>query len=505
VNAVLLRSLPFREPERLVVLWESVRKEGARQPLSYPDFEDWRRQNRVFEQIAAGSGAESLTMTGRGTAQQVGAEYVTENFFAVLGIAPLLGRVFLPEENSPGGHHRVAVLSYEIWQRRFGADPGVINQVLVLNEISYTVIGVMPPGFRGESDRADLWLPFRSMALGFPVGDFVTDRQVRWHVGVGRLKPGVTLTQAQADLEGIARQLEAAYPDTNTGVGVWLQPMTEAWVGEFRAALLALLSAVGFVLLIACSNVANLQLGRARARRKELAVCAALGASRARLIRQLLTDSLLLAILGGLAGGLLAAWLTSALLAFSPIAFPSFVRVTLDWRVLSFASALSVLSGVLSGFLPAWTTTRADLASLLNEGRQTATREHRRLGASLVVAELALAVVLLVGAGLMIRSLLGLQQTDLGFDGRNLLTLRLHTGAQKYERPEAVVSLSEELLTRLAVLPGVASVALVQADLPPGGGYYGWPAELQGRPLTSPDAAIRLNQHRVSPGFFATF
>lgn len=511
VNGVLFKPLPFQQPEDLTVVWSLRTKDGKRNPISYPDFQDWRALNTSFQDLAVGSGAESLTFTSSIEAHHIQAEYISENFFSVLGVSPLIGRAFLAEENSMTGPNQVAILNHSFWQRQFGGSPSIIGKTITLNDAPYTVVGVMPEGFRGESDHADMWLPFCSVTVAFPSDDpanqfdYVTDRRLRWVAGVGRLKPGISLIQAQTELDTIAARLEAQYPVTNTGFRVQIQTMTDAWVGEYRTTLQALLLSVGLILLIACSNVVNLQMSRSSGRQKEMTVRTALGASRWQLVRLLLIESLILTSLGSLLGVGLALWLDEAAVAFLPVKFPSFVSFAVDWSVLGMAIATTVLSTVMTGLFPALAlVVRPDIYTALRE-KTVKSGRTQWFGSAFAVAEIALALMLLVAAGITLKTLVSHQSQPLGFESENLLTLRVHLGAEKYATDEAVSRINRQLETALKGTPRLTQVGLVQSDLPPTGGGYTWHIERQDQPASGPADLMRTSIHRVNAGFFDAF
>lgn len=503
VNALLLRPLPYPEAERLVVVNTTMRRETVEvRATSYPDFVDWRDQNTVFEQIAARV-INSFSLLGDGEPERVNGELVSANYFSLLGVQVARGRTFLPEEDRTPATHRVAVVGYGLWQRRYGGNPKLVGQTIQLSDGNYTVVGIMPEGFRGISDQAELWLPMMMISSARETRDLQT-RDQRWHSAIARLKPGVSLQQAQAELDTIARRLEQTYPDSNANRGVLVAPLHEQLFGSMQLMLWILLGAVGCVLLVACANVANLLLQRAATRQKETAIRLALGATPRRLIRQLLTESLLLAVSGGVLGMLVALWCMDFLVALSPVTFPSFVKLTLDARVLGFSLLISVLTGVLFGLAPALQAARPALNEVLKDGgRGTSGGLGRsRLLGSLVVAEIALALVLLIGAGLMIRSLQHLQAVDPGFDSAQLLTLRFSLPAQKYHSEQAA-TFNQQLRERLQTLPGVQAVAL-SSDLPLSGNTSAGPVELEGQSVVPAGSEIRMYRHRVTPGFFAT-
>ncbi len=498
VNAVLLRPLPYKDPDRLVQISENNLKNGyPRFAVAPGNFLDWQQQNHVFEAMSiltAYSG--EFYLAGERQPEVLQGRLVSASYFPLLGVQPILGRTFLPEEDRPG--QRVVVLTYTFWQRRYGSDPNVIGRQITLNAESYTIIGVMPKGFQtlsayySQGEREHLWLPnpFEN--------DAPTERGAKRMAAIGRLKPGVSLKQAQAEMDAIARRLEQAYPKTNAGWGVNVRPLSREVVQsrtKFRPALLLLMGATGLVLLIACVNVASLLLARSVARQREIAVRTTHGASRARLIRQLLTESVLLTTLGGGLGILLAIGSVPALLALSPADIPRLDEAGVDSTALVFTLAVSLLTGVLCGLAPALQSSRPDLNEGLKEGSRGATRglTQQRTQRLLVVGEIALAVVLLSGAGLMIRSFLRLHNQDLGFDPKNVLTAQVSLPRSKYaeltkptaDAPAGTASFKwwtvspnmaafvSQVVERLEHLPGVESAGVV--NFPPLG--IGWGAQ----------------------------
>lgn len=503
INAALLRPLPYPEAERLTVVATTMRRDTVEvRSTSYPDFVDWRAQNTVFERIAARVSA-SFTLTGGAEPENVRGELVSADYFPLLRAQTVRGRTFLPEEDRAPDTHRVAVVGYGLWQRRFGGAPALVGQTIQLNDGNYTVVGIMPEGFRGVSDQSEIWLPIM-MVSSVRSEDHLRQRDQRWLSAVGRLKPDVTLAHAQTEMDAIMGRLEQAYPDSNRNRGARVTPLHEQFFGGLQLTLWVLLGAVGCVLLVACANVANLQLQRAAGRASEMAVRLALGATPRRLIRQLLTESLLLALIGGALGVLLALWSVDFLIKLSPVAFPSFVNLTLDGRVLGFSLLISVLTGALFGLAPALQAVRPALNETLKAGGRNASGGlgRNRLLGLLVVSEIALALTLLIGAGLMIRSLQRLQAVDPGFDSERLLTMRVSLPRQAYQENQ-IVAFSQQLRERLQSLPGAQSVALA-SDLPLSGSTSAGPVELEGRPATPADGEIRIYRHRVTPGFFST-
>ena len=464
VNAVLLRPLPFPTAERLVFISEWS-QQVQNMSVSYPNFVDWRDQNRVFEQLAAFRGA-GLILTGMGEPERLEGREVSSTFFSVLGTNPAMGRSFTAAEDQPGGN-RTAIISYALWQRRFGARPEIVGQSLMLNNLSHTVIGVLPQNFEWQAP-VDVYVPIGLQA------DKMQERGN--HPGIyviGLLKPGVTVEAARSEMEAIAERLAEQYPKSNGGNSVRMALLQEFATREIRPALLVLLAAVGFVLLIACANVANLLLARSASRSKEVAIRTALGAGRLRLIRQLLTESMLMSLLGGVAGLLLAMWGISALLAVIPEDIPRLLvmNIGLDGRVLAFTLVISLLTGLLFGIAPALQVTRSNVNESLKEGGRSATggASRQRVRNTLVVSEVALSLLLLVGAGLLIKSFLNLSRSDVGFDPEGVVTMRVSLPEARYKENAQVVNFYQQLLQRVQTLPGVESAGLTRG-LPMSGG-----------------------------------
>ena len=464
VNAVLLRPLPFPTAERLVFISEWS-QQVQNMSVSYPNFVDWRDQNRVFEQLAAFRGA-GLILTGMGEPERLDGREVSSTFFSVLGTNPAMGRNFTASEDQPGGN-RTAIISYALWQRRFGARPEIVGQSLMLNNESHTVIGVLPQNFEWQAP-VDVFVPIGLQA------DKMQERGN--HPGIyviGLLKPGVTVEAARSEMEAIAERLAEQYPKSNGGNSVRLALLQEFATREIRPALLVLLAAVGFVLLIACANVANLLLARSASRSKEVAIRTALGAGRLRLIRQLLTESMLMSLLGGVTGLLLAMWGISALLAVIPEDIPRLLvmNIGLDGRVLAFTLVISLLTGLLFGIAPALQVTRSNVNESLKEGGRSATggASRQRVRNTLVISEVALSLLLLVGAGLLIKSFLNLSRSDVGFEPEGVLTMRVSLPEARYKENSQVVNFYQQLLQRVQTLPGVESAGLTRG-LPMSGG-----------------------------------
>ena len=452
VNGVLLRPLPYPEPDRLLTVYESGR-DYTRGSVAYPNFVDWRRGSHSFTDMAVYRG-DDVILTGTGQPQHLPGEYVSANFFPVLGVSPQLGRGFLPQEDEKGAGGTV-VLGYALWKRQFGADPKVLGKTLALNGKSFTVVGVLPSAFRFR-DQADVFLPllqWTSVELN--------DRESHPGLhGLARLKPGVTLAAAQAEISTLASQLSAQYPQTNAGRGVSLVVTKSDMVNNIRPTLLLLLGAVAFVLVIACANVANLLLARSTGRNREFAIRLALGAARARVIRQLLTESVLVALAGGTLGVLLAYWGTGMALAAVPGTLPRSGDIGIDRYVLLFTLGVSVLTGVLFGLAPAFKSARASLQESLKEGTRGAGGGRHRMEGAFVVLEMALAVILLAGAGLLIQSIWRLWRVNPGFNTGRLLTAQVALSPSVMLKPSTVRRAFDQILSRVATVPGVRAVAL---------------------------------------------
>ena len=463
VNAVLIERLPFRDPQRLVVVWEeNARKPGRANVVAPANFLRWRDRAAAFEELA-GFYDYTLNLTDESAEpQEVVSQEVTSNFFATLGVAPALGRTFGADEGLEG-HDRVVVLTHALWQRRFGGDPGVIGRSVRLNGHSFTVIGVMPADVgllltAGTlvGKPADLWTVFAfTEAQRVPRGRYMS--------AIARLKPGVPVEAAQAQMSTIAAGLSTEFPEFDTGWTVTLVPIRSELSGEVRPALLVLVGAVAFVLLIACANVANLLLARGAGRRREIAIRAALGAVRSRMMRQLLTESLVLGIAGGLAGLLVAQWSVAALVALSPINLTGLGHIQLSYTVLAFTAIVSLLTAVACGLAPALEGSRADVQDALRDGaRQVgAGVRSRLLRHAFVVSEVALATVLLVGAGLMLRSFVNLRGVDLGFESGNVLTLRTALPRMTYQTDAQRTRFFASAVERIAALPGVRAAGAI--------------------------------------------
>ena len=464
VNGVLLNPLPFSQPDQLVSLHESKPNFEAGS-ISYPNFLDWQKDNRTFSALAIYRGY-SFSLTGAGEAEQVNAELISSDFFNLLGVRPLRGRSFLPGEDRPGAPP-VALISAGLWERKFGSSADIVGKPVTLDGRSYTILGVIPSSFHLSLSRlqtSQVYVP-----LGQWNNPLLTNRNsgLGFH-GIGRLKPGMTIEQARADMDSITRNLAAAYPDSDKGIGAKLVPLKQQIVGDVRPYLLVLLGAVGFVLLIACVNVANLLLARSTSRVREFAIRTALGAGQGRIVLQLLTESLLIALIGGLLGVFLAALGTRAALGALPAALPRAEEIGLDIRVLLFTIVLTLLAGILSGVTPAVlkTSTLDRHNSLKEAGRGISGARHRAQGA-FVVVEMALALVLLIGAGLMLRSLTRLWGTDPGFDPHNVLSFSVSLPPPMMKAsPDAIRAAFRDLENRFASIPGVQAESLTWEAVP---------------------------------------
>jgi predicted permease len=419
VNAVVLRPLPYHDPERLAMIW-TTKDSNQEQPFSFADYNDLKSQTRSFSAVGAASPLWNFTLTGDGEPESVQGLYVSANLFELLKVAPEQGRGFTEDEDRAGGAP-VVIISRGLWERRFGGDPNVLGKPISIGGTSPTVIGVMPASFQFLEPAAELWVPLAQNQFASSA------RQVRLLSVVGRLNDGAQSGEAGAELTAIAGRLESQYPDSNTGVGLRVVPLHDQVTGKVRPAILLLFGAVALVLLIACANIINLMLVRSAARQKEIAVRAALGAGRLRLLRQLLTESITLSVLGGAAGILLGSWGVNALLALNPISVPRYNKIGVDTTVLGFTLAASVITGIVFGLAPAWQTLKFDLHSALKEGGRAAIADagQRRLSSLLVIAEMAMAMVLLIGAGLLLRSFARLLDVKPGFVTENLLTMQV--------------------------------------------------------------------------------
>ena len=494
VNGVLLKPLPYPESERLVGVYHTAN--GRRAVMSGPNFTDVARTATSFENAAAISTGRMI-LTGQGEPIRIPVANVSASLFNVLRVRPILGRTFNADENTPG-RTSIVVLSYGLWQQRFGGDPDVVGRRIQLDGVSREVVGVMPQGFSYPADR-QAWLPVEYDQ------NFVTRQRGAWYLDVvARLKPGVTTEQSATEVETIGRNLAREYPDADAEIGMTTYPLREAMVGDIRRAVFVLLGAVGFVLLIACANVANLLLARAAAREPEMAVRTALGAGRGRLVRQLLTESIILALVGAAFGLLLAVWGVEFLTSLKPQGIPRLDNILIDGAVVLFTMAIAVVTGVLFGVAPAFTATRGLTASLKEGGRGAVTaRGGARLRGALVVAELALAVMLLAGAGLLMRSFIKLQAVDPGFRPEQALTFELTLPEARYKEDPQIISFFDRLLPRLRALPGVRAAAAVMG-LPLSGMDFVISFEVEGRPPVPPSQRPAMQVRVATPDYFST-
>jgi putative ABC transport system permease protein len=502
VNATLLRPLPYKNPDQIVMVW-GTNPGGfgwrGKSGFSAPSFLDYQQQNQVFERMATFNGV-GFTLTGADNPEPIHGGMVTAEFFDVLAVQPILGRTFLPEEAQTGQDH-VAVLNYNLWQRRFGSDPNIIGETIRLDATPYTVIGVLPQGFDFSIpdyfESRDLWVP----------NILPRDNSERGHKYlsvIARLKPAVMLRRAEQDMSAITERLAREYPSTMTGFGVKLTPLHEQIVGDMRPVLLLLFGAVGFVLLIACANVANLQLARASTRQKEIAIRTALGASRGRLLRQLLTESMLLALIGGALGLGLALWGIRLLTGLGPAGVLPGTVVTVDATVLAYSLVLSLITGILFGLAPASQPTPARLSESLKEGgrNSAASESGLRLRRLLTVSEVALSMILLIGAGLLIRSFAGLLQVNPGFETKNTLTARFDL--PKYSYPEATkqAAFYTQVMERIKALPGVTAAGATD-ELPPTMGSHTSTFSIEGRaPIDQSDQSLAVQDRLATADYF---
>jgi predicted permease len=512
VNGVLLKPLPYPEPDRLVMLWETSLSDGTPGTVAPANFYDWRQQSRSFEKMAAIDPYPDFILSGSGMAKRLAGAAVSHDFFSLLGARMALGRDFLPEEDHPGSN-LVIVLSYATWQSQFGGRVDVVGKSITLNNAAYTVVGVLPRDFSFVSraadyqtrNRVDLWTP---LALASP--------PEAWQRGThplcvfGRLRPGVSLPQAQADLNQVAANLQRLYPNDDKGRGIAADPLGRHVVAGVRTALLTLLMAVGMVLPLACANIANLLLSRAASRQKEIAVRIALGASRMRIARQLLTENLVLAVTGGMLGLVITLLSVSAIVHHLPADLPRTSEIVVDWRVLLFTSLLTLSTGVLFGMVPLHQSRRVSTNDSLKQGGRAVAGDQSQLRNALIVAQVAIAVVLLTGAGLMTKSLWTLLRVSPGFQTEHILTARLSLppqytngmvfGTGKHPR---ITLFQRELLERVKEIPGVKSAAFA-AYLPLSGVDNSWGFDIQGRPPKPPGVYDLTNYRPVSAGYFDT-
>lgn len=495
VDGVLIRPLPFRDPDRLVMLWHHHARTGdPRHPISYETYLAVRDQAARLESVSALIPfVWNVTLRSEEGAERLSAQFVSASLFPALGVAPALGRSFTPDEDHAGGPAAV-VLSHRLWQGYFGGDPGLVGESITLGDSSVQVVGVMPPGFAIMED-VDLWLPLAGNPLT------ARGRQVYWLAGLGRLAPGATLDEATAEVATVMRRLELEHPESNTDLGTTVEPLHDQIVGDARAGLVALLAAVGFVLLIACANIAGLALARTARRRPELAVRAALGAGRVRMARVIVAESAVLAGLGGAAGTLIAVWAVALIRGAGWLEVPRLDTVALDTRVLVFAVGLTLVTGILFSLVPALRASHAAPHEVLKEAaRAVGSRRTARLRAGLVVAELAMAMVLLTGAGLLLRSFAGLMRVEPGFAVDGVVTLQLGLPSGAYESAAERIAFYDRLFEELGSVPGVQAAGGV-TRLPLAGEGVGTRLEIEGRPVPVGERP-EIEFRRATSGYF---
>jgi len=498
VNAVLLRPLAFADASRLVRIWHVPPEKSfpgmTTFPVSAANYLDWERQTQVFDHMAIYS-YHGFTVTGGDKPEQLSAGAVSSGFFATLGVQPMVGRVLSPEEDQPGRSH-VVVLSYRLWQEHFGGNPGIVGHDINLDGQPYLVAGVMPSNFQFP-DFAKMWTPMAWTDQ---------ERAVRGEhhsIVIARLKPGVDLNRAQAEMNTISDRLQQQYPDDDKGWGAVVVPMQQDLVSDVRPALLVLLGAVAFVLLIACVNVANLALAKTFSRQKEIAIRTALGATSARILRQILTETVLLALAGGALGLAFAHFAVRFIVAFLADKLPHSIEVGLDSKVLIFTAVISVVTGIVAGVLPAWRLTRRDVNQALKQGlgRTDADAGGHRTRSVLVVSEVALSLILLIGAGLMIRSFQNLRNVNPGFDSRQVLTMSVMVSRAKFPSPDQAISFFDRVLQRVRSLPGVESAAVID-NIPLTGGSH-QPIAIEGRPVVPMSEQPEVDVRLVSAGYMS--
>ena len=508
LNAVVLRPLTYADPDRLVMVWETLAGNDKRSAAP-GNFNDWRAQNTTFSEMAA-TFYGNFNLTGDGDPERINGATVTSNLMSTLGVSAQLGRTFGADDDQHQDK-RLAIISDSLWQKRFGSDKAIIGKSITIDESSYTVVGVTPAGFKYPI-QSDLWVLGRdrnavSMSLisQFPTNDWSHERDAHFMSVVGRLKPGVTLAQAQSDIAGIARRLENDFPKTNAGLGSNVISLHTQIVGNVKRLLAILLGAVAFVLLIACTNVASLLLARATQRGREFAIRRAVGASRLRLVRQLLTESVVLSLLGGLAGLGFSIWVVDLFIKLSPGDIPRLNEANVDLRLLGFTFLVSLLTGITFGLWPALHATGGSLNQSLKDAGAKASegRQRRRSRNVLIVTELALAQVLLVGAGLLIVSYMRVSRVDAGFNSDHVLSAKIAPAASKYRDAKSRVQFYSRVIDQLSALPGVTSVGMVM-NLPLSGSAMNRGFRVDGRPDPKPDENVAMDYQVISHDYFST-
>lgn len=508
VNAVVLRPLPYAEPDRLVMLWETIGG-NDRRSAAPANFFDWRAENNTFQELAATFYA-NFNLTSDGEPDRIDGATITSNLMSMLGAHVQLGRTFQPDDDEHQDRSLV-LISDGLWKRRFGADRNVVGRKIMIDETPHTVVGVMASGFQ-YPEKAEMWVLGRnrnavpmSFLSQFLKNDWNGERDAHFINVIGRLKPNITLSQAQSDIAGITRRLEQEFPETNAGLGSNVVPLHTQVVGDVRSVLFILLGAVGLVLLIACTNVASLMLARATQRGREIAIRAAVGATRHRLVRQLLTESLLLSILGGLAGLIVSVWAVDLFIKLSPGDIPRLHEASVDLRLLGFTLFVSLATGIGFGLLPAFQATRTDLNTSLKDGGTKATRGRQGRNARniLVVTEIALAQVLLVSAALLAVSYVRVSNIEPGFVSEKVLTAKIAPSARRYPDPRSRETFYTTVVDRLQSLPGIESVGMVM-NLPLSGSSMNRGFQVDGRPAPKADENVTMDYQIVSPGYFST-
>ena len=497
INAVLLRPLPYKNPDRLAMLWLDNRRLGLHEDLtSYPNYEDWKKST-TFQDMAGFVPGDGI-VTSLDEPVRLISSYVNWNFFSVLGVSPAMGRTFTPDEDQPN-KDLVVIISDGVWKRHFGSDPHILGRMLELNGSRCRIIGVMPAGFAFPTKDTQLWktLAMTPRGRGNRGGFFLSV--------IGRMKPGVTLERARAEMSSIGQHLEQQYPDTNRGYGVWVVPLLAQTVGSTRQVLFVLLGAVTFVLLIACANVANLLLGRGAARGREIAVRAALGAGRRRIIRQLLTESVLLSTISGIIGLGVAFWGMRGLVLLAPKDLPRVNDITIDARVLVFTAAVCLLSAIIFGMAPALRVSGVDLNDALREGGRSVAggMRSRFVRSGITVVEIAFSMILLAGAGLMIRTLLNLRSVNPGFQTENVLTWRVSRSQAQARQPDQLSAFYRDVLHRLQSIPEIQSAGVISdvflSITPNSAGFT-----VEGKPSPPPEQQIEATMDSISPNYFQT-